>query len=51
MRGGGSFEEMCAGLAADGEVDNPVLVAATSLREWIERGLVAGIQHDAAISS
>lgn len=50
MQGGGDFAAMCRLLAEEfGRVD-AAQRSAEILKDWLERGLVAAIDHDAAIS-
>lgn len=51
MRAGGGFGTMCEILAGTPAASDPVPRSAGFIKDWIERGLVVGIEHDAAASS
>nr|WP_298688922.1 DNA-binding domain-containing protein [uncultured Dongia sp.] len=49
MRKGGTFGEMCHCLTAGVASETPAR-AAEFIKDWVERGLVVGLGHDAALS-
>lgn len=51
MQGGGTFGAMCELLMTESDVDEPALRCAECIKDWVERGLVVGLDHDAALSS
>lgn len=52
MQNGGTFGAMCEMLAQNlPQNEEPVLRAATYLKDWIERGLVVGADHDQPVST
>jgi hypothetical protein len=50
MQAGGTFSAMCQLLAEKFDQSNAALRSAEILKDWLERGLVAAIEHDAALS-
>jgi len=51
MHGGADFAGMCEGLERWCERDRIAFRAAALIKEWIEAGLVSGLDHDAAAST
>lgn len=52
MQNGGTFGAMCEKLAQNlPQHEEPVLRAATYLKDWVERGLVVGVDHDLPVST